>query len=336
MFFFHFQGASPSGPSKLCSSWAVTNIYIYIHYILYIYAKRSKIWFLVCHKAWGGFSPSTWKKRNNYISARFLVGMHPLNIWSAQICFFGGKFTTMKISTRESMFTELMSDDVVVSFSSLKFQGFHFQIAMSFWLSLTAWCSPRKVACCIPHSGPNKFLLKDFWDPVASKKDPCVRTRTSNPSKTSMKHHETFPIPSKQHDIYHTWMLWVWTFPPPKKSSTWNWKQKVPDFYTTKTQPFQWQNRGLNPQSAGVPAPRITASSGEVQMLGIQVLTSCHEQQNMYSEPYSHYKVDGTPSLPIGVFKDPLLWYLCHLFWSYKVSRVLYIISTNQQLVGGV
>ena len=105
--FFHFRGASPSGDTSYAAlgrqtshfdllghacrwfvdftgksgepkCWLGIPIYIYIYYI-FIYAKRSKIWFLVCHKAWSGFSPSTWKKRNNYISARFLVGMHPLN-----------------------------------------------------------------------------------------------------------------------------------------------------------------------------------------------------------------------------------------------------------------
>lgn len=65
--------------------------------------------------------------------------------------------------------------------------------------------------------------------------------------------------------------------------SPWSLHNKNTAFSVTKPRP-------RFTQSAGVPAPRITASSGEVQMLGIQVLTSCHEQQNMYSEPYSFFK----------------------------------------------
>lgn len=233
--FFHFRGASPSGDkamqllggkrrTSICLGMLAgdslisranpvnqnvdlgyQDIYIYI---LCIYICKKKLdMILGMSQGLRWFQPFNLEKKKQLykckVSRRNASSKHMV---STDLFYFG-KFTTMfvyfmEISTRESMFTELMSDDVVVSFSSLKFQGVHFQIAMSFWLYLSAWCSPRKVACCIPHSGPNKFLLKDFWDPVASKKDPCVRIRTSNPSKTSMKHHETFPIPSKQHEIY--------------------------------------------------------------------------------------------------------------------------------------
>lgn len=142
-----------------------TKIYIYI---LCIYICKKKLdMILGMSQGLRWFQPFNLEKKKQLykckVSRRNASSKHMV---STDLFYFG-KFTTMfvyfmEISTRESMFTELMSDDVVVSFSSLKFQGVHFQIAMSFWLYLSAWCSPRKVACCIPHSGPNKFLLKDF------------------------------------------------------------------------------------------------------------------------------------------------------------------------------
>ena len=286
-FFSIFGGASPSGSPKLCSSWAAngstshlrtclgmqtpvirgfhgqirwtkmltwdTNIYIYTIYLYMQKEARYDSWHVTRLEVVSALQLGKKETTKCKVSRRNASSKHMV---STDLFFFG-KFTTMKISTRESMFTELMSDDVVVSFSSLKFQGFHF-----------CW------------------RISEIQWPL--KKTHASELELPTPQKHQWNIMKPFPY-HPNNMIYTIHGCYGFEPFPQKKSSTWNWKQKVPDFYTTKTQPFQWQNRGLNPQSAGVPAPRITASSGEVQMLGIQVLTSCHEQQNMYSEPYSFF-----------------------------------------------